>query len=252
MAKTLFKKIKNISGADVSINGVILSPNNFLFICKNPAFYSKFMSDITALYTKNLVSIYDSSNNIIASNDVWESIDYNVQISNIYANDVSITPAIIDESVTLSGYEKDIICNPTNNITLILPPVNSLDLYKTLNIKNLSNYVVTVIITGSDKIDNDSSSIQLTTLKSITIQPNGTLNSWILLSSPTVDNAVIFTQSTAQSIWGPIPNPYGRPCSVDVIDSVGNEFECDITHNADFTSIIINLSSPMSGKAILN
>lgn len=252
MDNILFKKIKNISSSNVSINGVTLTPNAYLHICKNPAFYNKFMSDITSLYTMNSVAIYDNTNTAIEPSDVWNNIDYNIQVANIYTNEVSITPAIIDESISISGYEKDIICNSTSDITLILPSIESLDLYKTLNIKNLSNSIVNVITSNLDTIDSSTQSTQITIFKSLTIQPNKLLNTWIVLNKPSNDNTTVFVQSTPSKVWGPITNPYGRPCSVDLIDSFGNEFESDINHSPDFSHLFINLSHAASGKAILN
>lgn len=62
---------------------------------------------------------------------------------------------------------------------------------------------------------------------------------------------VIYNQSSASTIWGPIINPFGRPCTVEIIDSGGNEMEADIIHDSQFTTVTIYFSAAMSGTAIL-
>lgn len=68
---------------------------------------------------------------------------------------------------------------------------------------------------------------------------------------PSTTPPVIYKQDTASKIWGPIPHVFGRPCAVEVIDSVGNEFETEVHHDASFTSVTIYLTILMSGTAIL-
>ena len=251
MSKILFNKIQNIGTSKISVKTTEMNPNSFMYICKNPHFFASYMSDITTLYTKGLVRIYDNNNKIISDADIWDSIDYNIQLANIYSPYISATPPIIDTSVTLNGYECDVICNPANNITLTLPAINTLALYKTINIKNISSYTISIIVSSTDTLDCLNTNVVLHAYEAISLQPNSSLYTWIKLSSINT-NTVIYEQTTAANIWGPIPNPFGRPCSVEIIDSTGNEFEGDITHDSNFSTITIKLSAPMSGKAILN
>lgn len=251
MSKVLFNKIKNNGINKISVKSTDIMPDAYMYICKSPKFFDSYMSDITTLYTKGLVQIYDNNNKVISDDDVWDSIDYNIQLANIYSPYISATPPIIDTSVTLNGYECDVICNPSANITVLLPAINTLILYKTINIKNISNYTISISTSSTDTIDGIDSNVTLHAYEAISIQPNSTLYTWIKLSS-VMSNTVIYNQTSASRIWGPIPNPFRRPCSVEIIDSVGNEFEGDIVHNNDFSTITINLSALMSGKAILN
>lgn len=251
MSKVLFNKIKNKGINTISVKSTDIMPDSYMYICKSPKFFDSYMSDITTLYTKGLVQIYDNNNKVISDDDVWDSIDYNIQLANIYSPYISATPPIIDTSVTLNGYECDVICNPLSNITLTLPAINTLVLYKTINIKNISSYTISIIVSSTDTLDCSNTSVVLHAHEAISLQPNSSLYTWIKLSSINT-NTVIYEQTTAANTWGPIPNPFGRPCSVEIIDSTGNEFEGDITHDSNFSHITITLSAPMSGKAILN
>lgn len=251
MSKILFNKIKNIGSSKISVNTTDVNPNSYMYICKNPHFFASYMSDITTLYTKGLVHIYDNNNKIIADADIWDSIDYNIQLANIYSPYISATPPIIDTSVTLNGYECDVICNPLSDITLTLPAINTLSLYKTINIKNISTYIVSITTSSTDTVDCLDANVVIHAYESVSLQPNSSLYTWIKLSSINT-NTVIYNQTVATNIWGPISNPFGRPCSVEIIDTSGNEFEGDITHDSNFSHITITLSAPMSGKAILN
>lgn len=202
MSKILFNKIQNISASTITVNGDSLTAGSYLYICKNPKYFTTYMSDITSLYTRGLVSIYDNSNSVISSTNVWDSIDYNVQLSNSQSPEVSINSAVLISSVALSGYEGSVICNPSNIITLTLPTISTLTIYKPLTIKNISNYAITINRSDSDTIDGNSTSVILNTLESISIQPNNTLSSWIKLVSTGTQGAQGATGAGTQGAQG--------------------------------------------------
>lgn len=62
---------------------------------------------------------------------------------------------------------------------------------------------------------------------------------------------VVYTQSSPALVWI-APNPFGRVCGVELIDSSGNEFEADVTHDTPaYTTITITLKSAVSGRALI-
>lgn len=61
---------------------------------------------------------------------------------------------------------------------------------------------------------------------------------------------VVHIQSVELAQWT-INNPFKRECSVEIIDSSGNEIEAEIKHSLDFLTIYVFFSLPMIGKAVL-
>lgn len=70
-------------------------------------------------------------------------------------------------------------------------------------------------------------------------------------ASVTAYAPVVYTQSSPALVWI-APNPFGRVCGVELVDSAGNEFEADVTHDAPaYTTITITLKSAVSGRALI-
>lgn len=62
----------------------------------------------------------------------------------------------------------------------------------------------------------------------------------------------IFTQATPAATWGPFVHPYGRPVSVETIDSLGNEFDAGIVQNhPDYTTVTVTLGAATTGRVII-
>lgn len=70
-------------------------------------------------------------------------------------------------------------------------------------------------------------------------------------ASVTAYAPVVYTQSSPALVWI-APNPFGRVCGVELVDSAGNEFEADVTHDTPaYTTITITLKSAVSGRALI-
>jgi hypothetical protein len=63
----------------------------------------------------------------------------------------------------------------------------------------------------------------------------------------------IFTQATPAATWGPFAHPYGRPVSVETIDSLGNEFDAGVVQNhPDYTTVTVTLGAATTGRVIIH
>lgn len=198
MSKILFNSIKNISAGSVVVAGTTIPSNGFLYICKDPKYFTNYMSDIVSLYTRGFLYIFDTSYNVIASENVWNSIDYNIQIGTNPELDTSNIPASVSEYTTLNGYESGVICSPTQTMLLVLPIISTLIYHKRITIKNISTYAITLTRSGDDTIDGISTTLVLNSLESIILMPNTTLSTWVKVSSfselqitPTITTALV-------------------------------------------------------------
>lgn len=63
----------------------------------------------------------------------------------------------------------------------------------------------------------------------------------------------IFTQATPAATWGPFAHLYGRPVSVETIDSLGNEFDAGVVQNhPDYTTVTVTLGAATTGRVIIH
>lgn len=61
----------------------------------------------------------------------------------------------------------------------------------------------------------------------------------------------VYQQSVAATTWGPFANPFGRPCGVEIVDSTGSEFDAEVSHASDWSTVTILLKNAMSGHVVL-
>ena len=62
---------------------------------------------------------------------------------------------------------------------------------------------------------------------------------------------VVHIQSSAATDWL-IPNPFGRFCAVELLNSAGNEYEAEVIHAPDFSSLIVRNAHAATGRALLS
>lgn len=67
----------------------------------------------------------------------------------------------------------------------------------------------------------------------------------------TPSSPIIYTQASPSATWGPFPNPFGRPVSVETIGPDGEEFDCSVIHSPSFDSLTIHLGLALAGKAVI-
>jgi len=239
MSKILFNRIQNISENSITVAGDTVTTGSFLYVCKNPKYFANYMSDLTSLYTQGLISIYDNANSTITSNNVWDSIDYNVQISNNPTVDTTNNPVVISVDTTLNGYENGIICVPNKTLEITLPAINTLTSYKATTIKNASSYPVNINTSGSDTFDGTATILTLNPFDATTIIPNAALSAWM---------KIVSTGSQGNQGAGSQGNQgYQGDCSViyDAVATSEAEFVSALTSS---TVISIYVKLPSGGE----
>ena len=107
MAQKIFKTLYNHSAVDVSVNGNTVAAQASQLIFLNPKFLANNLGDVVSLYTQQLIDLYDDTDTLIASDDVWDSINYNInalssvsaarQPTSVYAQSALSTYAVVNE-----------------------------------------------------------------------------------------------------------------------------------------------------------
>jgi len=106
MAQKIFKTLHNHSAVDVSVNGNTVAARASQLIFLNPKFLANNLGDVVSLYTQQLIDLYDDTDSLIAPEDVWDSINYNInalssvsakQSTSIFAQSALSTYAVVNE-----------------------------------------------------------------------------------------------------------------------------------------------------------